>query len=287
MSARTQLDRYRNWVLPGLVLLVGLSLAIALAPLTWHLLGKRTSTAAPVDIAPMSASAGADLAPVLSLAPFGNARPRPNATDSTAPTASALILKGVMMGRPAATSIAFISAPGAETEIYRAGATLPGGAVLDLVQGDRVFLLVNGRREVLGFPEASIQQGRANVRALIPAKFGGDADAAPTAPGAQTATAAASTLSTIRDRVTENPQALLSSLAAQPTPDGYVIGEDAPSAILTAGLRPGDVVTQVNGESVGEVENDRDLFEKVAAGDRARLTVRRGDKTMTLSFPLR
>lgn len=178
MRAMPYLHRYRSWLLPALTALVVLSVAAALAPLTWHLLGKRTDIAAPANIPLLSQGTGTDLSPILALAPFGSATPRSSATDNAAPATGALVLKGVMMGRPAATSIAFIAAPGENTAIYRAGARLPGGATLDMVHGDRVFLLVGGRREVLTFPEASVQQGRASVRAMIPAKFGGDAGAA-------------------------------------------------------------------------------------------------------------
>ena len=300
----TLTDRLAPWVFPLVTALVVLSVAAALAPLTWHLMGERTEELnIPPPELPRPESGAVDLASITAFAPFGSSAPRLADTSAGTATVSALILKGVMMARPASASTAFIAAPGEDTDIYRQGDTLPGGAVLTEVQGDRVFLQAARGLEVLTFPDADVVQGRANVRALIPQKFGGDAPGG-NAPGggasaalrsgssgstrsAGTGTDGSSGLAAVRTQIRKNPRELLDQLSAQPTPDGYRIGENAPDEVLRAGLEPGDLVTAVNGEAVGDVENDRNLFEKVAAGDRARVEVLRDGRTVTLSFPLR
>jgi hypothetical protein len=44
---------------------------------------------------------------------------------------------------------------------------------------------------------------------------------------------------------------------------------------------------RVNGVDVGDIEQDRQRFEDLAASDRLRVEVRRGDRLLVLSCPIR
>ena len=68
--------------------------------------------------------------------------------------------------------------------------------------------------------------------------------------------------------------------------NGYRIAEQHDSGVGLAGLRAGDIVTSVNGQAVGDVEQDRSLFDNVAASGLARVEVQRDGRTIVLSFPL-
>jgi general secretion pathway protein C len=67
---------------------------------------------------------------------------------------------------------------------------------------------------------------------------------------------------------------------------GYRVGDAASAAVLRAGLRPGDLIATVNEQQVGNIEQDRELFEQVAAAGRARMAIVRGGERLVLSFPL-
>jgi general secretion pathway protein C len=69
--------------------------------------------------------------------------------------------------------------------------------------------------------------------------------------------------------------------------NGYRVRTDPNIGVTLAGLRPGDVITSLNGQSIGDMEQDRILYDDVAAAGIARLEVVRDGQTMLLTFPLR
>lgn len=89
-----------------------------------------------------------------------------------------------------------------------------------------------------------------------------------------------------RERIRANPQEVLDTIGLIPTENGYRIAEEHDSGVGLAGLRAGDVVTSVNGQVVGDVERDRELFDDVAASGLARIEVQRDGSTVVMSFPL-
>ncbi len=155
-----------------------------------------------------------------------------------------------------------------------------------------MVLLVGGRRELLGFPEklelgggstgARVGEGVAAIRSLIPAEVSGMAPAGPSALPPTSALSA-----DFRTRVTDDPRSLLSSLGAAPTPQGYRVGPNPSPQTRLAGLLPGDLVQKVNGAEVGDLESDRQLFDRVMTSGQARVQVLRDGRQITLSFPLR
>ena len=89
-----------------------------------------------------------------------------------------------------------------------------------------------------------------------------------------------------RERIRENPQELLDSIGLIPDADGYRIAEQHDGGVDLAGLRAGDVITSVNGQAVGDVDRDRQLFDEVVASGQARLEVLRDGGVLVLTFPL-
>jgi general secretion pathway protein C len=71
------------------------------------------------------------------------------------------------------------------------------------------------------------------------------------------------------------------------TENGYIVDENHDPGVKLAGLKAGDRVAKVNGQTVGNIEQDRKFFDDIAASGVARLEVIREDKTFVLSFPLR
>jgi general secretion pathway protein C len=271
--------------------LTALSLASAGARATWRLFGE---TGADLPDAPLRAPAAAtalpDIGPILALAPFGETARAAPALGAPAETSLNLTLQGVALARPASRSSAFIGAPGEPGRYYRVGEEVPGGAVLQSVARDHVELLVGGRREILSFPNGAQARGVAAMRALLPEGVRGDQQASPPAavppPSAQRISAD-EVIDDYRQRIAANPQAVLDQLGLVNVAEGYRVGEGSPEAVRRAGLRAGDIVTRVNGVPVGEVEADRRLFEEIVAAGSARVEIMRGDRVVTLSFPLK
>ncbi len=68
---------------------------------------------------------------------------------------------------------------------------------------------------------------------------------------------------------------------------GYAVQESASGVLLDAGLQPGDLVTTVNGQQVGNIDRDRAYFSDVVAAGHARIELLRNGRRIVLSFPLR
>ncbi|KZZ62765.1 hypothetical protein A3764_00950 [Sulfitobacter sp. HI0129] len=89
-----------------------------------------------------------------------------------------------------------------------------------------------------------------------------------------------------RERIRANPAEVLDTIGLVPTDNGYRIADEHDTGVSRAGLQAGDVVTTVNGQAVGNVEQDRALYDSVAASGIARIEVERNGKTIVMSFPL-
>jgi Trypsin-like serine proteases, typically periplasmic, contain C-terminal PDZ domain len=90
-----------------------------------------------------------------------------------------------------------------------------------------------------------------------------------------------------RDRITRNPKAAMDRVGVELVENGYRIKPDPNIGVTLAGLRPGDVITRLNDQSVGDLARDRIVCDDVAAAGIARVEVMRDGQTMLLTFPLR
>ena len=90
-----------------------------------------------------------------------------------------------------------------------------------------------------------------------------------------------------RERVRRNPGEVLQEIGLQPTDGGYRIAQKQNIGVRLAGFRTGDLITSVNGLSVGNPDTDRKNLDQIAAEGLARIEFTRGGESMTLSFPLR
>ncbi len=257
-----------NRVVDALALAVIISVAAAAGPVTWRVLGRDDGRRAVSAAVAAPVASPVDLGPLKHFAPFGRLASVAGVVGD--PTALGLQLRGVLLARPAAASIALISAANGPAKGFSVGATLPGGAILDAVEFDLVVLRVNGQIETLALP---IKPGAATSPTV----------SAPLPPvGAATAVGP---IEQYRARA-QDPLNLLGSLGATAGPDGYRVGASPSDDLRRAGLQPGDIVEKVNGEAVGDPVHDRKLFNDAVVAGRIRVDVVRDGKHLALSFPL-
>ncbi|WP_448503197.1 type II secretion system protein N [Sphingomonas sp.] len=236
--------------LDALTAAVIVSVALALAGLTWRIAGHAGQGAitVPSGVRPALAAAP-DLAPALALAPFGKAA----RADMAQATALAIELKGIVFAVPQSMASAFVAQNGEAPRAVRVGEAV-AGATIEAIQRDRILLNNGGRIEFLAFPDPF-----ASTAASTPA-----AAASPPATPAQQAAG------------------LLQRFDATPTEGGYAIGGNAP-----AGLRPGDVIQSLNGQPLGRGEADQAAFANAQASGAAQIQILRDGKPITLTVPLR
>jgi general secretion pathway protein C len=192
---------------------------------------------------------------------------------------------------------AVICERGKDGELYRIGAMLPGGAVLEKVEATKVLLRRRGQLEALAFDSApssaggdvapaglDMAGGFRNLRERLgqPPDDGSEDDAS-----SRTREA----LTDLSENLRANPEGVLSEFGLRPVSatqaSGYVVGEGSNADMMKSlGLRPGDVVLSVNGKPLGSVRNDARLVDEVKASGEARVEIRRGSQTFTVNYPL-
>ncbi|WJW75180.1 type II secretion system protein GspC [Thiohalobacter sp. IOR34] len=261
----------------GLTLLLAALLLYQLARLTWLLVpAPATEPAAlPSEAPPPVAAAPAPLERIADWHLFGAAeRPAPvRAAPIDAPeTRLKLVLHGVFASTDPAQARAIIAAPNGSSKIYRVGDTLPGGAELSEIHPDRVILQRGGRYETL----------------RLPRERRGGAVAAPT----PAVDRASELLREYRSRMLSNPRSLGELLRPVPYREndrfgGYRLYPGSrPELFRQLGLRPGDLVTEVNGIPLDSAARAMEVLKGLRESDQLQLHIRRGRREMDLSFRL-
>ena len=182
-------------------------------------------------------------------------------------------LQGVMLSRPSSGSSAVILMSGV-TERYRIGQTIKDAA-LELVA-------VNWDSVQLRRPDGSV----------VTLKFGEDS---PTSPSTNSASSVAppvtanpsqrvdSALIDAQSQLTSNPASYLTRMGLAATGQGYEITAGAPANLRNQmGLRPGDRIVSINGQALGQPQNDARLLEQIRQTRSAQIEIQRGEQTLTI-----
>ncbi|MBM1635200.1 hypothetical protein JQV27_20245 [Sulfitobacter mediterraneus] len=289
----------RLWMFT-LVAVLGLvaSLVFAGTRLIWHAQGH---TAVMPEPLPKLAREPRDNAPsetgvIIALAPFGR-----SAIVAEAPTPMAqqldVVLRGVLVDPDPEASRAFLQVSG-QTSVFRLSDRV-ASAELVAINTDTVTLRSGEALVIVGFDgiegndpsaEPQISKGPDSdtadpfarlAAAIVPGKGSIDLREAPSPETTE------EYINYWRDRITENPQAAMDTVGVELVENGYRIKPDPNLGVVLAGLRPGDVVTRLNGQTLGDLDRDRLLYDEVAAAGIARVEVERDGRALLLTFPLR
>lgn len=260
-QARTALD-----IFTGLVVL---SVAVALAGLTWRLAGHAGTGAITVPSGRSGPAVAPDIAPAIALAPFGKVA----AADASQATSLPLELKGVIAASPASLSTAFISVSGAAATPFHVGEAVSGATIQSILR-DRVILTAGGRSEYLAFPDPTLspeqRQAAQNQTAQTPqpgSPVTGSGAGAPPPPAIPPSASTAG---------------LLQRFDATPVNGGFRIGDNGPP-----GMVAGDVIQSVNGTSLSDPAAANAAFASAQANGNAQIQILRDGKRLTLTVPLR
>jgi len=207
---------------------------------------------------------------------FGTAAPaKPSEADAAnAPqTSMPLVLTGIIAGDSPDSGVAILGESASSAKVYGVGDALPGGARLHAVYGDRVILERGGALESLALPRQY---------------------AAGTAPGmtAPLPTADSQPVDRVRRVLAEQPGAISDVMRPQPVfaqgkQRGYRIypGRNR-QAFIRLGLRPGDLVTAINGTPLDDPGRGQEIFATLGSASEARVTVMRNGRQQDLTLNL-
>ncbi len=271
-------------------------LAYTVAQLTWLLVQEPVDdSAAPLPVA-VSATMPAEatmvsLEKVAALHLLGRSDEPPPA-EPTKPieapeTRLNLTLRGLVALDSQEGAHAIIAQGSGDEQAYKVGATVPGGATLHEIMADRVILERGGRFETLTLPKEKMALGNAPQTTKSQPRVAGGR-------GGKMVTSAADTrqLRAIRDRVMNNPQEAMRLINAQPVMDGgqlkgYRVSPGRDRALFSSvGLRPGDIVTSVNGIALNDMSQMGALFQQLSSAARLDVTIERRGQQTQLSLAL-
>ena len=240
------------------------TVVIALAGLTWRLAGHAGTGAITVpDAGRLPPATAASTPGPLAFQPFGQAAPG----DASQPTGLALELKGLIFARPAELASAFVAVGGAPAIPVKVGDSV-GGATVQAIGRDRIILLNGGRSEYLAMPDPFAVPVQPGAPVVSPVAGAGT----PGLPPAVSPIASPP----------PSPSALLERFNATPTAEGLRIGAGAPG-----GLRQGDVIQSLNGQSLADPATAQNAFAAAQASGAARVDIVRNGQRVTLTVPTR
>ena len=186
-----------------------------------------------------------------------------------------LVLKGTIASAIPEFSVAVIADGTAEQRVYAIGDSLGGGTSLHAVYADRVVLNENG--------------ALTNLR--LPVEF-----AAPSAPAVRRNTrttrqaqlAAADDADSLRNVVTQNLTQLTDIIRPTPylvdgQPAGYRVYPGRNKRKFAAlGLRPGDLIKDINGQELTDPTQAMQIFESLGTTDQVTVTIERNGQDESL-----
>ena len=286
-SLNTMLDsRTHEWLSrlqgngPRLVSL-GLAalIAVELARIVISLLGGgpvKSPQPVLVSAAPRAQRPGLDVQSVVSAHLFGIAAPDPSAQDpANAPQSTAnLVLAGTIATQDPKRGVAIIS-DGGPSKVYSVGDNV-GGASLHSVYLDHVILDRGGALETLLLPKLLGPGMRAPP---VVRRTGGDPR-----------TVAA--VDNIRRLVQQDPSILDQVMRTVPSYDnaaGKLRGFRAypgrnRQIFNKLGLKPGDLVTAINGTPLDDPQRSQDVFNTIQTSDHATVTIERGGQKQEITL---
>jgi len=227
--------------------------------------------AAPVTAAPVanSPTRTVDVATIARAKLFGEA-PVAVASGEPAPaTSMPLVLSGIISARDPKSGMAILGPTVQAAKVYAVGDSVPGGAKLNAVYEDHVLLDRGGSLETLSLPRQFARGG-----------------AAPP-PLART-----SPVESVRRIIDEQPSIIGRVLRPQVVFDnghqrGFRVypGSDR-GAFMQLGLRPGDLVTAINGTPLDDPARGDEIMRTLGSATEARVTVMRNGRQQDLTLNL-
>jgi general secretion pathway protein C len=186
-------------------------------------------------------------------------------------TSMPLVLTGVIAANNPDDGLAILGPSATATQVYAVGDNIPGGARLHAVLSDHVLLERDGRLEALALP----RQLAANAP---PPSL----SAAPEAP----------VIDRMRELVSRNPGIIGDIMRPEPVfaggkQQGFRVypGRDA-EAFIRLGLRPGDLVTAIDGTPLDDPSRGEQIMSTLGTSSEAHITVLRNGQQQDLTLDL-
>lgn len=263
-----------------LLTLLVVYLAIVAAQITWNIMWSEQQVAMPGSTSQGGGRFDNRLLkqPLAAYPLFGQAAgvaPIAETVRQSAPeTRLKLRLEGVLVAERPEDSGAIVAGSDGVTEHYRVGQVLPGNAELMEVEPGRIMLQRNGVFETLSFEDSA-------------KSFGSTIELTEAAPAE--ADSPDAFIENARERLDQQGVQALLAFGLRPVEDGALSGYvyDGSNAMLRAvNLKPGDVITAINGQALGDIEQDRELLDSWRSEPQMQIEIERDGASFTVNYAL-
>jgi general secretion pathway protein C len=191
-----------------------------------------------------------------------------NAADAPQ-TTMPLVLAGVLATSDPKSGQAIIGPNAGAAKLYAVGDMIQGGARLNAVYNDRVLIERNGAVEALPLPRTS------SIAGMAPAPLGAN----PLLARAQ---------ANARDNALFSGLLRIQPVFNQGKLGGYRVfpGPRGANVLTQLGLRPGDLITAINGTQLDDASRAMEIVQTLGSSDSASVTVSRNGQLQELNLNL-
>ncbi len=264
-------ERHVRWLIPAVQVLLLVAIAIAAARLIWSLIPTPESARwrpAPVQMSNAGQDAGPKLDVILGARLFGIYQPQAANLDAAPDTSLNLTLLGIFAGTRKEESRALIGQPDGDEKPYSIGQDVVSGVNLQAIFADRVVLSRNGQLETLRLDKDKPGAGFTGV-----SMEGGTA----------------TQLSQVRQELLADPNKAAEYIRVQPVNvggqmKGYRVYPGQNQTLFNnAGLRPGDLVTSVNGIQMDDTQKAMQMLSDLSKAGSVSVVIDRGGQPQTIN----
>lgn len=188
-------------------------------------------------------------------------------------TRLSLVLAGTIAANDPKAGFGIIGESAAAAKLFSVGDSVPGGARLHAVYGDRVILERGGQLEAL----------------LLPRDYKGGTPASSSSQ-ALYELPRTTVVDRVRRMIAQDPGSVAEIMRPQPVfangqQRGYRVYPGRNRAqFARLGLRPGDLVMSVNGTPLDDPQRGMEIFRSIGTSDQVRVTVERNGKPQELTL---
>jgi general secretion pathway protein C len=200
-----------------------------------------------------------------------------------------MTLQAVLAKGGDGTGFAIIGQRSGQASAFSVGDDVFNQATLTAVYSDRVILDRNGQLETLRYErEATSELLQVNNEPVESSVASGnlsetiDQAQRQVDRGESVEAQVEQMVSYVQQRANSDPQGLLDEVGLEATGSGYQVTQNA-RQLAMAGLRPGDVVTAVNDQAVGNIGQDQALLNQILqTGGELKIQIQRGSRSFTI-----
>ena len=219
---------------------------------------------------------GLDVAAIVESHLFGRSPMAAGALGAQAPrTQLPLVLTGVIAERNPHAGMAILGPSAGADRVYAIGDSIPGGARLAAVLPREVLLERDGRLESLALPQQEFTAAPAAAALPAPSLVSPPAF-----------------VQHMRELITRRPGLVADLLRPEPVFSGgrqlgyRVYPGNDPQAFGELGLKPGDLVTAINGTPLDDPAQDQQILSTLGSSSQASLTILRNGHQRQLTLDL-